>query len=64
MAPNVDPAILEALGLDPDATKIASHGGSSFASTFKLSSEANGQITNYFVKTGTGSDSEIMFNGK
>ncbi|KAI0137389.1 fructosamine kinase [Xylariales sp. AK1849] len=64
MAPNVDSAILQALGLDPAVTQIASHGGSGFASTFKLSSKVNGQDMNYFVKTGTGADSEIMFKGE
>lgn len=63
MAGKVDPAILEALALDPQATKIASHGGSGFASTFKLSSTVDGKEKNYFVKTGTGSDSELMFKG-
>ena len=60
---SVDPAILEALGLDASQTKIASHGGSGFASTFKLSSIIDGQPVNYFVKTGSGSDSEVMFRG-
>ncbi|KAH9898807.1 fructosamine kinase [Xylariomycetidae sp. FL2044] len=60
----VDPAIIDALGLDPKVTKIASHGGSGFASTFKLSSTVDGKDVNYFVKTGTGSDSELMFRGE
>ncbi|ETS73348.1 hypothetical protein PFICI_14953 [Pestalotiopsis fici W106-1] len=64
MAPSVDSAILEALGLDPTATKIGSHGGSGFASTFKISSTADGKDTNYFVKTGSGPDAEIMFQGE
>jgi protein-ribulosamine 3-kinase len=64
MAPNVDPAISEALGLGPDVTKIASHGGSGFSSTFKLSSTLNGQAVNYFVKTGAGKDAETMFRGE
>ncbi|OTB05421.1 hypothetical protein M426DRAFT_10745 [Hypoxylon sp. CI-4A] len=64
MASKVDPAILGALGLDPRATKITSHGGSGFASTFKLSSTVDGKETNYFVKTGTGADSELMFKGE
>lgn len=63
MAANVDPAILEALELDPKVTNIASHGGSGFASTFKLSSTVDGKEKNYFVKTGTGADSELMFKG-
>jgi hypothetical protein len=63
MAPSVDSAILEALSLDPAATKIGSHGGSGFASTFKISSTTDGKEKNYFVKTGSGSDSELMFKG-
>lgn len=64
MAPGVDSAILEALGLDPSTTKIATHGGSGFASTFKLSSTVDGETKNYFVKTGTGKDAELMFTGQ
>jgi protein-ribulosamine 3-kinase len=63
MPDTVDPAITEALGLDPSNTKIASHGGSGFASTFKLSSTVDGVNKNYFVKTGTGADAEVMFTG-
>lgn len=63
MAPTVDPAIIQALGLDAGQTQIASHGGSGFASTFKLSTTVNGEPMNYFVKTGSGSDSEVMFKG-
>lgn len=64
MAPNVDPAILEALQLDPEQTEIASHGGSGFASSFKLTSVIDGQPTNFFVKTGSGKDAEVMFRGQ
>lgn len=64
MAPTVDPAILEALGLDPAVTKITSHGGSGFASTFKLSSKADGEDVKYFVKTGNGADAQLMFHGE
>ncbi|KAI0181951.1 fructosamine kinase [Hypoxylon sp. FL1284] len=64
MAAKIDPAILDALGLDPKASKISSHGGSGFASTFKLSSVVDGKEKNYFVKSGTGSDSELMFKGE
>lgn len=64
MSASVDPAILEALGLEPNNTKISSHGGSGFASTFKLSSTVDGKEKNYFVKTGSGADSELMFKGR
>ena len=63
MPTSVDPAILHALGLDARQTKIASHGGSGFSSTFKLSSVVDGQPVNYFVKTGAGKDAELMFRG-
>ncbi|KAI0163078.1 fructosamine kinase [Pestalotiopsis sp. NC0098] len=64
MSPKVDSAILEALGLDPEVTKIGSHGGSGFASTFKISSTVDGEEKNYFVKTGSGPDAELMFKGE
>ncbi len=63
MAPAVDGAILEALGLDANATTMSSHGGSGFASTFKLSTTVDGQPKHYFVKTGSGADAETMFKG-
>jgi protein-ribulosamine 3-kinase len=62
-SPNVDPALLDALSLDPANTVISSHGGSGFASTFKLSSTKDGKRVNFFVKTGTGKDAEVMFRG-
>ncbi|KAM0586479.1 hypothetical protein D7B24_005598 [Verticillium nonalfalfae] len=62
--PDVDPAIIEALGLTPEHTKITSHGGSGFSSTFKLTSTLNGKPKRYFVKTGTGTASEVMFRGE
>jgi hypothetical protein len=64
MSSNVDAAITEALGLDPSRTRIVSHGGSGFASTFKLSSNVDGTEKNYFVKTGTGPEAELMFQGE
>lgn len=64
----VDPAILEALGLDAETTRISSHGGSGFASTFRLSSvkknDDGGQEVSYFVKTGTGPEADVMFTGE
>lgn len=64
MSPKVDPAIIEGLGLDPSVTHLATHGGSGFASTFKLSSEVDGKVRNFFVKTGTGPESKVMFQGE
>ncbi|KAJ6783147.1 hypothetical protein PWT90_01445 [Aphanocladium album] len=64
MTPAVDGAILEALGLDANDTNITSHGGSGFASTFKLSTTVDGKPKQYFVKTGSGADAETMFKGE
>ncbi len=64
MASNLDPAITVALSLDPAATSVVSHGGSNFASTFKITSVgSDGEEKSYFVKTGMGVDSKIMFAG-
>lgn len=59
----VDPAIIEALGLDPANSAINPHGGSGFVSTFKITSEKDGKPLNYFVKTGEGKGAEVMFKG-
>ncbi|KPM39127.1 hypothetical protein AK830_g7431 [Neonectria ditissima] len=64
MPTKVDPALLEALGLDPAVTEINSHGGSGFSSTFKLSSTVDGEPVHYFVKTGTGETAQAMFRGE
>lgn len=64
MPPPVDSAILRALGLDPAQTKMTSHGGSGFASTFKLTSTVDGAQKNFFVKTGTGRNADVMFTGE
>jgi hypothetical protein len=64
MAPKIDPAILQALSLDAATTTIASHGGSGFASTFKITSKGNDESEKlFFVKQGKGRESEIMFAG-
>jgi protein-ribulosamine 3-kinase len=64
MVPKLDPAIVKALSLDAASTTIASHGRSGFVSTFKVTStDSDGQEKLFFVKTGKGKDSEIMFTG-
>lgn len=62
MSPKVDSAILRALSLDPTTASIFKHGGSGFASTFKINGAINGDQKLFFVKTG-GMDSEEMFTG-
>lgn len=64
MAPKIDPAILAALSLDAATTSITSHGGSGFASTFKITSNVDGKEKLFFAKQGKGKASEIMFTGK
>ncbi|KAG4419932.1 hypothetical protein IFR04_006969 [Cadophora malorum] len=64
MSPKIDLAILKALSLDAASTTLASHGGSGFSSTYKLSSRgSDGEEKLYFVKTG-GKKSETMFAGE
>jgi hypothetical protein len=64
MAPKIDPEILKALSLDAATTTIASHGGSDFASTFKITSKGtDGAEKLFFLKQGKGRESEVMFAG-
>ena len=73
MSPALDSAILRALNLNAATTTIASHGGSGFSSTAKLTSKvlennSDGKEVEtekiYFVKIGKGKGSEIMFAGE
>jgi hypothetical protein len=64
MLPNVDPAILEALGLEPTSSKLVSHGSSGFSSTYKLVAARDGEDLTYFVKVGFGPNAEVMFRGR
>jgi hypothetical protein len=64
MSPNVDPAIIEALGLEATSSKLVSHGSSGFSSTYKLVATKGGKELTYFVKTSTGPDAKVMFRGK
>ncbi|KAF4125901.1 Fructosamine-3-kinase, partial [Geosmithia morbida] len=63
---SVDPAIISALGLDPSRTKISLHGGSGFASSFRISTTPSdsSRPSSYFVKTGSGVRAEVMFRGE
>lgn len=65
----VDPAILSTLNLPPSTrATLTPHGGSGFASSYKLTvttDKDEGEISRrYFVKTGTGPSSQIMFRGE
>ena len=62
----VDSAILKLLQLDADSTSISSAGGGgcSSASTSKIVSKlSNGTEKTFFMKTGSGSAAEVMFEG-
>lgn len=64
MATPADPAILEALGLEATDSQLVPHGGSGFASSFKLTATKDGEDVALFVKTGTGPDANVMFQGE
>jgi len=61
----IDPSIPRTLSLPPSNTTLSSHGGSGFTTTGKLSTTlADGSKKLYFLKTGAGRDSEVMFAGE
>ena len=61
----IDPAIARALVVDPADCEFASHGGSGFSSTSKLTvRQPDGTTKQYFVKTGVGADKATMFEGE
>ncbi|PPJ55939.1 hypothetical protein CBER1_03571 [Cercospora berteroae] len=63
--PSVDSAILAQLGLDASPVTTADHGGSSFSSTSKITAKLeDGNTKSYFMKSGKGSDSKVMFEGE
>lgn len=62
----LDPAVIKLLHLEADTTTVSSAGGGgcSSASTSKIVSRpTNGIEKTFFMKTGTGSAAEIMFEG-
>ena len=62
----LDPAVLKLLQLDADTTSASSAGGGgcSSASTSKIVSKlSNGTEKAFFMKTGSGSSAETMFEG-
>ncbi|KEF54879.1 uncharacterized protein A1O9_09322 [Exophiala aquamarina CBS 119918] len=56
---SIDPAILRALALDA-SSKISTHGGSGFASTFRITTPS----TSVFIKTSSSSGAAVMFQGE
>ncbi|KIW13582.1 hypothetical protein PV08_08771 [Exophiala spinifera] len=68
----VDPAIIRALSLEGTSSKITTHGGSGFSSTFRITTStrksstttAESPSTSIFVKTSSAPGAEVMFQGE
>ncbi|KAI4687457.1 hypothetical protein J4E81_008308 [Alternaria sp. BMP 2799] len=63
----LDPAVIKLLGLNLDKTNVSSAGGggSSSASTSKITSQLDdGTDQTFFMKTGSGEEAEVMFQGE
>ncbi|KIW99410.1 uncharacterized protein Z518_11398 [Rhinocladiella mackenziei CBS 650.93] len=60
MPSSIDPAILHALSLQGDTSIISIHGGSGFASTFRITTPS----TSVFVKTSSSPGAAVMFEGE
>ncbi|KAF2157665.1 Ketosamine-3-kinase [Myriangium duriaei CBS 260.36] len=63
----LDSAVIKLLSLDPEKTSVASHGGGgcSSAATSKIQTElSDGTRKLFFMKTGTGKEADIMFEGE
>ena len=62
----LDDAVIKLLSLDPSVTSVSSQGGGgcSSASNSKIVAKGkDGEEKQFFMKTGHGSDAEIMFEG-
>ena len=65
-AMKLDPAVIRLLGLNLDKTHVSSAGGggSSSASTLKITSQLDdGTDQTFFMKTGSGEEADVMFQG-
>ncbi|KIW44241.1 uncharacterized protein PV06_05267 [Exophiala oligosperma] len=57
---SIDPAIVRALSLDVGTSKMATHGGSGFSSTFRITTPTRSM----FVKTSSEAGAKVMFEGE
>ncbi|KAI1266328.1 fructosamine-3-kinase [Xylariaceae sp. FL1019] len=64
MAPIVDAAIIEALGLEPASAKVGSRSGYGFASTFKMSGTIGGKEAFFFIKVAGDPEGKVMLEGE
>jgi hypothetical protein len=63
----LDPAVVKLLGLDTATTTVTSAGGGgcSSASTSKILSKLRDRTEKaFFMKTGSGKDAKVMFEGR
>ena len=61
----LDPAIIRALSLDPSQVTVASHGGSGFTTTAKISTTLrDGAEQHFFMKTSNSKGAGVMFKGE
>ncbi|KAJ9604537.1 hypothetical protein H2200_010650 [Cladophialophora chaetospira] len=60
MPSSIDPAIFRGLNLEASSAKISTHGGSGFASTFRITTST----TSVFVKQSSSPEAEVMFQGE
>jgi len=60
MPSTIDPAILRALSLSSSESNIAVHGGSGFASTFRITAPS----VSIFIKTSSAPGAAVMFEGE
>ncbi len=61
----LDSAVIRSLSLDPAKTTVASHGGSGFSTTAKMSTiMKDGTEKHFFMKTGKGKGADVMFRGE
>lgn len=56
-------AMLEAIGVDPPATRVSSTGALSASSSKIVAELPNRKKKQFFVKTGKGEETAIMFEG-
>ena len=56
----IDPALLRAFSVPPSDATIKTHGGSGFASTYRITTPS----TSYFIKTSTSAGAQVMFEGE
>ncbi|KAI5208691.1 fructosamine kinase [Aureobasidium subglaciale] len=61
----IDSAVAQLLSLNPKETTVSGSGGSSFSSTSKITTKLDdGTTKQYFMKTGSGKEASVMFEGE